>query len=427
MRLLRYLALIVFSALAVVSLAYIVTKTLHPSGATDFHSYWYAGLFVRQGIDPYTAFLAEEAPPLPIAFVDGPVIRQPPVAQPGLARVPANTAALVELLTFFSFFSWPSAKMIWMAVNLGLMVSIVWLIWRLFPQFEQWPPAEKLCFGLMFVGLFGTRNIGGNGQTSFLIFAAMLAAVLAERRWFLSGLMLGVAMSKYSLALPVFLLFLLERKYREIVVAGLVQAVALLLLSAISQQSPWRIVSAYLQIFQMHTSLPGIHLANLFPAGGLGGQIAAWLLSLMTAAPLLYWLYQRKGQALRCIFLARQALLTIFMLWTLLVAYHRAYDTFAAILFIAQVVTWLKHAGRAKPQSAFLLVALALLVVTALTVPARGVGGGDGGGAAGWLTTWLTVQSHAVTLALTMSLAVSLWILYQLKTEVTHESTHDSH
>jgi len=412
----RYLPLFVFAILAGFSLTYIVTKTLDPSGAIDFHSYWYAGQFIRQGTDPYNAFINNQVPQIPITYLDGQVAQNLPIAQPGLARVPANTAPMVELLTIFSFFSWPTAKTLWMACNLALILAIPFWVLRLFPALNIRPATDKLLFGFIFIGLFGTRNIAGNGQTSLLVFAAMLLALLAERHWLYAGIALGLALSKYSLALPLLILFLIERKYCQIIIGLAIQAVAILTLSVMTHQPIVSILDAYVRIFQLHTDLPGIHLATLFPSGSLAGWVAVISLSLATAGSLGYWLHTRKIQSLPASHpLVRQTLFTILMLWTLLVAYHRAYDTFVTILLIALIAEWLIHNDGSRPWQCWLLAALAGLTIIVMILPARGISIIEQETSTGFMTVWLRLQSSSITLLLLAILACSIWILFQFK------------
>jgi hypothetical protein len=416
MKLFRYLPLFVFAILACFSLIYIVTKTLNPSGATDFHSYWYAGQFIRQGTDPYNAFINNQVPKIPITYLDGQVAQNLAIAQPGLARIPANTAPIVELLTIFSLFSWSTAKTLWMACNLALILAIPFLVLRLFPALYLRPATDKLLFIFIFIGLFGTRNIAGNGQTSLFVFAAMLLAILAEHHWLYAGIDLGFALSKYSLALPLLILFLIERKYRQIIIGLAIQFVAIFTLSAMTRQSIVSILDAYVRIFQLHTDLPGIHLATLFPAGSLAGCVAVISLSLATIGSLGYWLHTRKMQSLTASHqLVRQTMFTILMMWTLLVAYHRAYDTFVTILLIALIAEWLIQTDGSYAWQRWSLAALAGLTIIVMTLPARGISIIEQVTSTGFMAVWLRLQSSSITLLLLAILACSIWILYQFE------------
>jgi len=262
---LDYFSLLFCGGLAAVSLAYVVSRNVSASGATDFHSYWYAGHFIRQGLDPYTAFINEAYPRVPITYLDGYTVNHLPVAQPGLARVPANTAPIVILLSAFSFFSWTTAKILWMTTNLMISLLTPLLVLRMFPGTWSLQLRYKILIVLLFISLFGTRNVLGNGQTSLLVFAAMLLAIQLEKEWVLGGIALGIALSKYSLALPAVVLLIIERRYRPAIVGIIIQILSLLALASMSNQPPADIVRAYFKIAKLHIYQPGIHLAAIFP------------------------------------------------------------------------------------------------------------------------------------------------------------------
>jgi len=60
-------------------------------------------------------------PERPVSYIDHPAPIEDDIAQPGLADVPANTAPIVFLLSSLAFFTWSTAKIIWVALNLALM------------------------------------------------------------------------------------------------------------------------------------------------------------------------------------------------------------------------------------------------------------------------------------------------------------------
>ena len=110
----KYIILLGLAILSIISVIYSITKTVDHSGAFDFHSYWYAGHFVRQGSDPYEAYLQGLALDVPVSYWDAEPTTSLPIAQPDLAIVPAKTAPMVLLLTPFSYVSWGLAKVLWL-------------------------------------------------------------------------------------------------------------------------------------------------------------------------------------------------------------------------------------------------------------------------------------------------------------------------
>ncbi len=382
---------------------YSVRQVLLPSGATDFHSYWYAGQFVRQGDDPYQAFFDSRMPAVPISYLDGETTEQQPVAQTGLAITPANTAPIVLLLSLFSYWSWPTAKLLWMIFNFVLLLLIPWLVIKLLPDGDNLPVVGKLFIWLAFFVLQGTRISIWTGQTTLFVFTLMLLALLtADKKWWLSGLFLGIALAKYSLALPLFLFLLYKRRYAVVVVGLLVQGGALLLLSLLGGSPPWVIMGNYGRLLLHHTGFPGIHLASLFPQST---GLAFTAVSLMTIIVGGITFQQYRRQVAEKKPLLDFYLFTILMLWTLLVAYHRVYDTAVFILFITLTVYELTDNTLSQRQktSWALLFSLFLLI---LSFPASVIGLVL---PADLMPTWYQLASAAMTLALLGALLLALW------------------
>jgi len=416
MKYIRYLLLPLFTFLALYSLTYIVIKTIDPSGATDFHSYWYAGQFVRQGIDPYYAFINNQNPEIPIYYFDGKISNDLPIAQKGLARVPANTAPMVELLTLFSFFSWPIAKILWMICNLIMILIIPFGIFELFPLLKNRSIIDKVIFTLIFIGLFGTRNIATNGQTSLMVFAAMLLAVLKEKNWVLSGLAFGFALSKYSLSLSLLFLFLIERKYRQIIIGFTFQTIAIVILSLITQQSFVNIIEESYKIFSLHIYQTGIQLTSIFPQNNYGSDFLFIVPFFFTLSILSLLLYSRVIRpALPMTPPIRQTLFSILILWTLLVAYHRAYDTFIVIFVIATIFEFLIYIGKNNNYLYVILLITNIISIIILTIPASGVSIIVPTINSEFLSMWINFHNHSITCILIILLICSMYILYKYK------------
>ncbi|NKQ36716.1 MAG: hypothetical protein HF973_14020 [Chloroflexi bacterium] len=136
-----YLLLFLMLPASIIFALFSVREVLLPRGSADFHSYWFSGHFLRQGTDPYQAFFDRRVPSVPVHYVDGLTTEQAPVAQPGLAITPANTAPITLLLSLFSWLSWPSAKLLWLmpawyqlvsaAMTLTLLGALLISLWRL--------------------------------------------------------------------------------------------------------------------------------------------------------------------------------------------------------------------------------------------------------------------------------------------------------
>jgi hypothetical protein len=354
-------------------------NTAAEEGGTDIHSYWYAGIFVRQGIDPYAAYFDNVRPQTPVQHLDGISTAESLDHYASLlTNVPANTAPIVLLLTGLSFFSWQTAKTIWLICNLGMMLSIPWLLWRFIkPSGLHSPPAVKLVLALAFYGFLATRNSIGNGQTTiFVVFLMFLSLVLLDnKRSIAGGLVLGVALSKYSVALPVLLLLLYRRDFRTAAVALGVQIAGAIVLGLLCGITPGGLVNDYAWMMLYHSELEGIHLAAYFPGGISYSILGALFVVVPLAARLWPVLTADTMQTAQERRLLEIHLLAAFMLGALLAVYHKNYDVSMTIAAIALLLLATQNPGvwRLSPAQINLVAIICIAAVMILSVPGESV------------------------------------------------------
>lgn len=394
-----------------------ITQSLAPSGSTDFHSYWYYGHFVRQGDDPYLAYFSQTTPTVPVQYLDNIRTDTLPIAKPGLAHTPANTAPIVLLLSLFSWVSWESAKTIWMIINLTITLLIPWLVIHLLPDQKTFSFFQISLIFFSFFILQGTRIANWVGQTTILVFALMLGSLLlARKNRVLAGLMLGVALSKYSLAMAVFLFLCFKREYHLLIISIITQLGATLLISLLGNHSPLLTFNHYFKMIVHHTFLPGIHIGSLFAPESKWALILVALVSIVFFIQL--WLNRTSFWDNH---LARNGRLTFnewhifssFILWSLLVVYHRAYDTLTVIIFITlmsyglnQMAGWTISSGKKQVLLFFYFFFLAVMSIPAsvmgIILPAH------------IMPVWYQVISNVTTVTLLTAFSVNLWLLHRL-------------
>lgn len=397
---------------AALSVGRMIASNLRPDGSPDGHIFWYSGHFVRQGVDPYQAFLERRAPTLPVEYLDG-VVARAPVLMPGSVPAQAHTAPLVLLLTPLAFFSWPTAKLAWLAVNLALVAIVPLACARLVPGA---PRALRLALVLLFPGLAAVRYAVSNGQTTLLVLALMLLAVVwsAQRPW-LAGVALGLALSKYSLALPVLLLFGLERRGRTLLAALGVQAVGVAGVWAISGNAPPAVLSAYAAMMRYHGGMGEINLTAVLAPGSPAATPLALGFSAAAGAAFA-WAWARAGGLRgRDPAWARLHVLSALCLWALLAVYHRNYDAAAYVVFVGMAFgglvrggTW-TITGRARRALAAAVAILTLVMMLPAGSIVRGLLPADVG------PIWVGLATRLSTLVLLASLALTLalWPLLQ--------------
>jgi hypothetical protein len=368
--------LAVLYALAVVY--YIFAETQKPRGGLDFHPFWYAGHFILQGQDPYEAYFTDRQLALPVRYLDGVIINEYPVAQEQLSPTPANTPVMLLLLSLFSHFSWNVAKWMFVVVNLTAMLLAAWIALRQLPfagiQLDRF---DELLLLLIFFDFSATRIAIENGQTTLLVFLMMLLAiVLARRSWPLAGLALGIALSKYSLALAVFVFLLYKKNFRILLLAIAVQILGILVLAAIGGNSPVTVVQENIQIFSEIFSEPGIHLADFtrnFTKNPVSMQIPVIIMTGLVFGLLFLWLRKYRAATSSQQDILDFHIMTIFFIWTLLVGYHRQYDTLVLILFVILIFKGLAYPDlwRLSNTARSLVLALMALLLPVLVLPAR--------------------------------------------------------
>jgi len=296
-------------------------------------------------------------------------------------------------------------------MNLGLALLIPWLLVKILQG--NFFSRQGLLVSSVFLSLIAFRETIEYGQTSLLVFALMLAAwYWGQRHPICGGISLGIALSKYSLTFPVALLFVYKKWLKAAIISALVQVVTAWLLALITQTSLLDIARSYVQVFNLHKSLPGVHLsASVFEAWGLPSF--GWLVafSVLIFALLVKWYFGQKDSRVRFSHITEFNLVTIIALWNLLTFYHRRYDNIIGILFIALLVLCVPRANVQGAGSIFYsLLSRSKWVVYGLSV---------GIGLIWVMPVYLLVgeQLYRIlyTLANLVALALATWLLFRIR------------
>ncbi|MFN2163749.1 MAG: glycosyltransferase family 87 protein [Candidatus Promineifilaceae bacterium] len=401
--------------LALFSLGRMVSKMIDPAfGGLDLHSIWHSGHALRQGEDPLRFALDKRSPDLPVAYLDGTVTSELPIAQPGLPTLPSNTAPIYLPLAATAYLSWPVARWVGFALNFGLMLLIPALLIRLFPYRHTLSTADKLLIFLLVLTLTGTRVTVWIGQTTFMVFALMLGSLLLRERhpvW--SGILLGFALSKYSLAIAAVLFLLWEWRRRNgwiLITAAAVQATGLLILAWLGRTSPQAIMVDYIDIFKIFIDTPqGLRLGMLFPDSPFFA-IAVPLLLTIAVFGLLAWLRMNRPWQNLSWELAGFETFSALVFWSLLVAYHRIYDYSTAIVAAPLGLLLFHSPGiwRLSQNRRTIVLALISAGFAVLAMPGTIV---EVVLPADLAQTWLWLFDRLLILAIFVMLGSVLWLL----------------
>lgn len=419
-RLLRIATLTALTLWAAISLGRVVQQTFSPAGGNDLYTYWYAGHFLREGKDFYKSFLNNELPTVPVRYLDREVDTLDGVLFPGLSPAPATTAPVFFLLVPLAFLSWSVAKIIWLVINLVLLGAIPFLLVKVFPEkgwIDRW---EFLALMSALIGLTSTRFAAASGQITFLILDLILAAVLlADRKPWIAGLLLGMALSKYSLSLGVLILFsFIEPKPRLVIAAVLVQIAGIVGLILLSGSGFLEIIGEYIHMAIWHAGREGIHLAAALQAEQYLFLIAL-VLTLAIGIPVALWRWKKAGRQLNQSLptLARFHLAVILVLWILLIGYHRAYDVMMTIVFFGLIAYLDKQpaAWGISRQVQTILKVFTAVALLLLMVPSGSV-------VRGLLplsleTLWGETANLTATILISIFLILTIVLLFSLKQE----------
>jgi hypothetical protein len=267
-----------------------------------------------------------------------------PVMQEGLATCPVNTAPLQLIASLLSFFSWPVAKVLWMILNFACILIAPWLVIRLLPAQEQLGKNQIFIY-LSFWSLLATRNAAGNGQSTLLVFICMLLSlVFYKKLWYIAGVALGIALSKYSLSIPILFYFLYKKEFRIIAVSLLTQVAGVLVLAWIVQTSPLIIVSEYIKVFQLIAiaSTQGVQLTSLISNKIEIIYLVAALFTLGILGIIAWWVKNSQRYRVMQENTTIDLLILVALLFLgLLGLYHREYDVLVVIIYFGFITTML--------------------------------------------------------------------------------------
>jgi hypothetical protein len=409
-----FILLLFWGALSTVQ---ILQGGIGPDGGNDLYTYWYAGLHIRQGTDPYQAFLQGTHPQLPIQFIDGIATEISQIVQPALQPAPGLTYPLILLLTPFAFFSFKIAKIAWFSMLLICNLVIPWLLLRALQRKDLLKPYHYFWLVFIFLGFSSTRYATISGQPSILVIVMMLLAwILARDRPIAAGLLLGFALSKYSLALGFWIYFaVVEIRPRLSLTALGVQTLGLFALARLGEGTVFKAIDGYIQLFLHHAPMEGIQLTSLLPAIDAYSPPIAIGLSIAVGVPLIFALTRSRirRQSLETQPLTRLTLLTTLTFWSLLVAYHRAYDLQVFVIALGLPLL-LRNAQSSDVGDRVVRIAIlySLISVILLSLPAGSL-------VRAWLPPtlgplWIKIILRGTTWVVLIGVGLSIRLLFTL-------------
>jgi hypothetical protein len=286
---------------------------------------------------------------------------------------PVNTPLFWLITSPIALLDWSGAVFAWFLVNIISAIVIVYLIeTQMLPQ-----PIRSKRLAILALLFFASAPLSSAisiGQTTVLIFLMALAGFFALRkRQLLAGVLIGLALSKYSLVFPILMFLLLDRRFVALAVAVAMQLIGVLVFCFVVGTPLDTFLTNYFRLASIYIASPtefNLHSRfvewGLSPWIGLAYDLAGVIVTF--GVIFLYVQYNRH----RSWMLDKVVLLPLLFAASLPFVYHRLYDGMVLILLAAPLL-WDQEPDSelcAKSQVArYSLILAALLAATAFLIP----------------------------------------------------------
>lgn len=292
-------------------------NALSPVGSHDFQ--WTPTRDFIAGVSPYSDFLrwkAEGNEHTPPHFLN---------------QSPSYPASVYVLLTPFGQLDWPTAKLLWLCINVGLIFLLLWGLQRLYPLNS---PVVFITVALLFLCSTPLRASLGAGQLNFLSLAAFVwayhfASKADHPNSKIAGVLLALAWVKYSLTFPLTLLFICRGKWQPIIIASLIHAILTIIAAVQIGMWPHEFFFNSVEVVLMGDGTGFLNLVALSMTLNLPMALA--VSAIVAATTYVLWLLPRLSATDDLL------LMTFLGLFSCAVFYHHGYD-FIVLLLCAWAV-----------------------------------------------------------------------------------------
>lgn len=278
-----------------------------------------------------------------------------PYDDPDMTYPPSALAVFVPLIGPLAQ-SATALRLAWLAVNLGALSLVAWLLVELWGK--PWPRAMKLAFVLTIGATKPVRGGIGLGQFH-LIPLAMMLLVLYEtqrRRRSEAGCWMAIALVKPTMSLPLLAFWVVRRQWRVLIVAFGLHLVALAAVSAWTHTAPWRLMADWLANARTQEAAGTLDVPSLLDRACPHLLPASWIsLGILLVAWLMVWRLRKHSDP---------TLVSLSLFFAAIFSYHRHYDLVLLLpaLALACNETW-RASGAARIPLAALTGGFALLLI----------------------------------------------------------------
>lgn len=317
----KKIILAILALLAVVSLVQGVRNAIRDS--QDFQ--WDAAKVLSMGINPYDESLQPSGALDEFGY------------DKYYLQMEANQfPSLLMILFPFTVLSPLAGRYVWILVNILLTVGMIWLLrYTFLKDMDNVDFAILMC--LMIAGTPYRNQIGVGQHTIFAFTFFQLAVYFSEYcsvlqndnkrnkilRLIIVSLCLFICYFKYTLTVPLVLYFVYKKKYAEIILSGIYHIILTFVAALMLNDSFINMIIKPLKVSSALSSEGGIDFGVF-----LDGSKTAYILLLMVMLILLFI-------ALRLDEGYDKAFISVLVMWSVIVTYHRTYDFFVIVLAVA--------------------------------------------------------------------------------------------
>jgi Glycosyltransferase family 87 len=311
-------AVILCGLVAVILVLEAFSGALHNSHDND----WGPARALLHGLDPYKLYLA---------CTD---CTKPPFVPPVDPMYPASGLILLWPLALLS---WPMAKVAWALVNLALGAGLLFTLHRLFLARDSWRSLVIAIIALFASGPFLTNL--EIGQHAIFALGWFAAALWAEKRGnsVLAMAFLAAAWFKYSLTLPLSLLFVARSRWMLLLGAALIHAALTIFAAIWTGSSPLDLLVGPLRVVHLVHRAGHLDVFGLAMRLGLTSKVVPVVVATALAVAVITAVLRTKSQN-------DLLLLSLLSLFAYAVVYHLAYDlvilAIPLIYVVSQVRSW---------------------------------------------------------------------------------------
>lgn len=256
--------------------------------------------------------------------------------------------SLLMILLPYTFLPPMTAKIAWLVTNLLCTAGIILLLRKTFLK-EPDSFAFLVAVLLMLAGTPYRNQLGVGQHTLFSFFFFLLAVWLSEKNLgILSGLALAVSYFKYTLTAPLALYFVYKRKWKELGISVGIHVVLTEVSALWLHESFINMLLLPLKVSSALASEGGLDFGAL-----LNGSPISFVLAFAVMVLLLVLMVKLPDGC-------EAAVISVLMLWSLIITYHRTYDFFVLILaagFFAGI-------AEAKPKKQLLFAGYVVVLIT---------------------------------------------------------------